>query len=141
MTDLIIERVDVWVAGIKDKIGGLSHLLSSLRKVGADLDFILARRAPEKPGEGVVFLTPLRGDTEIAAAAMLGFTVTTSIDTLRIIGENVPGVAEKLTAALAGAGINLHGFSGAVIGTSFIIYISFDNAQDAAKAEAILKRL
>jgi hypothetical protein len=141
MMDLIVERVDVWVASIKDKIGGLSHLLSGLRKVGADLDFVLARRAPDKPGEGVVFLTPLRGDTEIAAAAMLGFNLTTSIDTLRIEGENVPGVAEKLTAALAAAGINLHGFSGAVIGTSFIIYISFENAQDVVKAEAILKQL
>jgi len=139
--DLIVERADVWVASIKDKIGGLSYLLSSLRKVGADLDFVLARRAPDKPGEGVVFLTPLRGDTEIAAANMLGFNVTTSIDTLRIEGENQPGAAEKMTAALAAAGINLHGFSGAVIGKSFIIYISFDNAPDAAKAEAILKRL
>jgi len=139
--DLIVERADVWVASIKDKRGGLSHLLASLRTVGADLDFILARRAPDKPGEGVVFLTPLRGDTEIAAAAMLGFNVATSIDTLRIEGENVPGAAALLTAALAEGGINLHGFSGAVIGKSFVIYVSFDNAQDVAKAEAILKQL
>ena len=139
--DLIVERVDVWAASIRDRIGGLSHLLSGLRKVGADLEFVIARRVPDKPGEGVVFVTPLRGDAEISAAAMLGFNVTTSLDTLRVEGENVPGMAEKLTAALAEARINLHGFSGVVIGTRFIIYISFDNIQDAGKAEAIIKQL
>ena len=119
----------------------MSYILSSLRQVGADLDFIIARRAPDKPGTGVVFITPLRGDTEIAAAAMLGFNVTTSLESLRIEGENIPGVAEKLTEALAAAGLNLHGFSGAVIGKRFIVYISLDTERDAEKAAAILKQL
>ncbi len=48
--DLIVERVDVWAASTVDKPGGLSGILKGLHEAGADLDFIIARRAPEKPG-------------------------------------------------------------------------------------------
>ena len=141
MMETIVERVDVWAAGIKDAPGALAKILSGLRAAGADLDFIIARRAPDKPGTGVVFVTPLRGDREIAAAATLGFNVTSSIKSVRIEGENRPGVAAELMGKLAAAGINLHGFSGAVIGPKFILYIGLDTAEDAAKAVAILERL
>jgi hypothetical protein len=138
MMDLIVERVDVWAASIKDKPGGLANILSGLADAGADLDFIIARRAPEQPDGGVVFVTPLRGDVEVAAAATLGFNVTTSLKSLRVEGDNKPGVASKLTQKIAAAGINLHGFSAAVIGARFIMYISFDTAEDAERAAEIL---
>jgi len=140
MKNLIVERVDVWAAKIEDKPGGLAKILTGLKDAGADLDFVIARRATEKPGTGVVFVTPLRGDREVAAASTLGFNVTSSLKSLRIEGENKPGVAAELTNRLADAGINLHGLSAAVIGTKFIIYISLDNAEDAAKAAKIIKK-
>lgn len=139
MMDTIVERVDVWVAGIKDAPGGLAKILSGLRNAGVDLDFIIARRAPDKPGTGVVFLTPLRGDAEVSAAATLGFNVAGSIKSVRIEGENKPGVAAGMTEKLAKAGLNLHGLSAAVIGSKFIMYIGLDTAEDAAKAADILK--
>ena len=139
MRETIVERVDVWAAGIKDTPGGLAKILSGLRDAGADLDFIIARRSPDKPGNGVVFVTPLRGDREVAAAATLGFNVTSSIKSVRVEGENRPGVAAELTEKLAAAGINLHGFSGAVIGTRFILYIGLDSIEDAAKAVALIE--
>ncbi len=67
--DLIVKRVEVWAASIKDQVGGLARKLKGLKEAGADLDFVIARRTPEDPGKGVVFVTPLRGDREIAAAA------------------------------------------------------------------------
>ena len=140
MKDLFVERVDVWAASIKDEPGSLAHMLAALREGGADLDFILTRRAPEKPGTGVVFITPLRGDREIAAAANLGFNVTSSVHSVRVEGENKPGIAAELTGKLAAAGINLRGFSAAVIGTKFILYIGLDNAADAVKAVKILQQ-
>jgi len=139
--DLIVERVDVWAASIKkDEPGGLSHVLTGLREAGADLDFIIARRAPEKPGTGVVFVTPLRGDREVAAAADLGFNVTSSVHSVRVEGENKPGVAAGLTEKLAEARINLRGLSAAVIGARFILYIGLDSADDAEKAVNILQQ-
>jgi hypothetical protein len=138
--DLIVERVNVWAASIRDKVGGLAHLLAGLRDAGADLDFVIARRAAEKPGEGVVFVTPLRGDREIAAAARLGFNVTSSVNAVRIEGDNKPGVAAEVTEKLAAAGINLKGFSAAVIGPRFIFYIGLDSAKDAEKVLNILQQ-
>jgi hypothetical protein len=141
MTKMTVEHVDVWAAPITDKPGGLANILAGLRDAGADLDFIIARRAPDQPGKGVVFVTPLRGDREVNAAANLGFDVTRSLHELRVQGENKPGVAANLTEKLAAAKINLRGFSGAVIGTRFILYIGLDSAEDAKKAAAVIKKL
>jgi hypothetical protein len=138
--DLIVERVNVWAATIRDKVGGLAYLLTGLRDAGADLDFIIARRSPEKPGTGVVFVTPLRGDREVAVAAELGFNVTKSVKAVRIEGDNRPGITAEITEKLAAAGINLRGLSAAVIGTRFIIYIGLDSSADALEAADILKQ-
>ena len=70
--DFMVERADVWAAAIEDKPGSLAELLDALRSAGADLQFIIARRAPEKPGTGVVFVTPLQSDREIRLAAQVG---------------------------------------------------------------------
>ncbi|MGN5478611.1 hypothetical protein ACTMU2_21160 [Cupriavidus basilensis] len=59
--ELLVEQVEVWVASIPDKPGGLAGILTTLHDVGADLQLIIARRSPDKPGEGVVFVTPLQG--------------------------------------------------------------------------------
>jgi len=138
--DTIVESVNVWAAPIKDKVGGLSRLLTGLREAGADLDFILARRTPENPGLGVVFVTPLRGDREIDAAAQLGFNATSSVQSVRIEGDNRPGITSEITQKLADAGISLRGLSAAVIGKTYIIYIGFDSAEDAKTALETLKQ-
>jgi hypothetical protein len=140
MKNVVAERVDVWAASIKDEPGGLAKVLSSLRDAGADLELIIARRAPEEPGTGVVFLAPLRGDEEVSTAAMLGFNVTSSVQSVRVEGDNEPGVAAVLSEMLAQAGINLRGLTAAAMGTRFIMYIGLDSAADAAKVIEILRQ-
>lgn len=137
--ELIVERVDVWAAGIKDEPGALAKILAELQAAGADLDFVLARRAPEKPGTGVVFITPLNGDEEIKAAAALGFNVTSSVQCVRVEGNNAPGVGATLTGKLAEAGINLRGLSAGVIGMRYVLYIGLDSGADADKAVSVLQ--
>jgi hypothetical protein len=137
--DLLVERADVWAATIQDKPGGLAELLSTLRSAGADLQFIIARRAPEKPGTGVVFVTPLQSDREIRLAAQVGFNVSQSLHSVRVIGPDRPGVAAELTEKLADAGINLRGFSASVIGKQFAAYVAVDSLADANKAVEILR--
>ena len=138
--DLIVERVDVWAASIGDEPGGLAHILAPLRDAGANLDFIIARRSPEKPGKGVVFVAPLRGDVVIAAAANLGFNITNSVQSVCVKGMNKPGIAAKIAEMIAQAGINLRGLSAAVIGARFIMYIGLDSSEDAEKVLHILKQ-
>ena len=138
--DLIVELVDVWAASIPDRPGGLAGVLDPLREVGADLQFIVARRSPEKPGTGVVFVTPLQGDREIQAASETGFNVTQRLHSVRIIGANRPGVAAELTRRVSEQGINLRGFAAAVIGTQFVAYLGLDSLDDANKAIAVLEK-
>lgn len=137
--DAIVERAEVWVASMEDKPGGLASKLAALADAGADLGFLIARRSPEKPGTGVVFATPLRADAETAAAADVGFTLASSLHSVRIEGDNKPGVGSQLTATLADAGINLRGLSAAVIGARFVAHLAFDTADDSDKAMALLK--
>jgi len=137
--DLLVERVDVWAATIDDKPGGLAMLLDALRSAGADLQFIIARRAPYKPGTGVVFVTPLQNDRETRVAAQVGFNVAQSLHSVRVLGQDQPGVAAELTQKLADAGINLRGFSASVIGTRFSAYVAVDSLADANKAMEILR--
>lgn len=138
--DILVERVDVWAASITDKPGGLAGVLATLREAGADLQFIIARRAPEKPGTGVVFVTPLQGDREIRAAAVAGFNVTHSLHSIRIMGPDRPGIAAEMTQRLAEEGINLRGFAASVIGRQFVAYVAMDSLEDADKAMEILKK-
>ena len=138
--DLLVEHVDVWAASIPDQPGGLAGVLATLHEVGAELQFIIARRAPDHPGQGVVFVTPLQGDREIAAAAEVGFNVTQTLHSVRVMDRNRPGFAAELTQKLADAGINLRGFSAYVVGVQFISYVAVDSREDADKAIAILKQ-
>ena len=137
--DMIVERVDVWAAHISDKPGGLSWVLKGMREAGADLNFIIARRKPEKPGSGVVFVTPIRGDREVKAASTLGFSLTNSVSAVCVEGENKPGVGALLTGLIADAGINVRGISMAVLGTRFVAYIGFDGASDAETAIGVIQ--
>jgi hypothetical protein len=138
--ELLVEHVDVWAATIRDKPGALSGALAALRDAGADLQSIISRRAPDAPGEGVVFVTPLQGDREIDAAAQVGFNVTHTLHSVRVIGPDRRGIAAELTQKLAEAGINLRGFSASVIGPQFIAYVAVDSQEDANRAIEILEK-
>ena len=137
--DLLVNRVDVWTASIADKPGGLSRTLKGVYEAGADLDFVIARRAPDTPGTGAVFLTPIRGDREVEAASMLGFNLTSSVDSVRVEGDNVPGAAVNIAEMIANADINIRSFSAAVIGPRYIAYIGFDSSSDADRAAKVLQ--
>jgi hypothetical protein len=138
---LNVTRADVWAASIEDRPGGLAGKLAALAEAGAQLEFVIARRASERPGTGVVFLTPLKGSAQIGAAKKVGFEKTKSLHSLRVEGPDQPGLGAKMTQALAQVGINLRGLSAAAIGPRCVIYLALDSTADAAKAARLLKRL
>ena len=138
---LKINRADVWAATIKDRPGGLAEKLSALSKAKADLEFVLARRAPERRGEGVVFLTPIKGGKQTRAARAAGFMKTGNLHTLRVEGKDKPGMGAKLSQKLAAARVNLRGFSAAAIRGHFVAYLAVDTAAAAKKTMTVLKAL
>jgi len=137
--DLIVEKEDVWIASLEDKPGALAGKLTALADAGADLDSVIARRSPERPGMGVVFVTPLRGDAELKAASEIGFSAINRLHSVRVEGENQAGIAGKITDKLAGRGINLRGFSGAVVGKRFVLHLAFDTLELQEKAIQAIK--
>jgi hypothetical protein len=138
---MTVARADVWAANLDDRPGGLAEKLSALAEAGAQFEFVIARRAPDKPGAGVVFLTPLKGAAQMRAAKKAGFEKIKGLHSLRIEGPDEPGLGARMTLALAQAGINLRGLSAAAVGARSVVHLTLDSTADAAQATQILKRL
>ena len=138
---LKVSTVDVWAATLEDRVGGLAQKLAPLSAAGANLEFVIARRAPEKPGTGVVFVTPLTGDKQVKAGTDAGFLQTASLHSVRVEGPDRPGLGTMMAKALADARINLRGLSAAAIGRKFVAYLALDSVEDAEKAVRTLKTL
>jgi hypothetical protein len=138
---LNVTRADVWAASIDDRPGGLAEKLAALAEAGAQLEFVIARRAPDEPGTGVAFLTPLKGAAQIRAAKKAGFGRTESLHSLRVEGPDKPGLGARMTQALAQVGINLRGLTAAAIGPRCVVHLAFGSAADASKAVRLLKGL
>jgi hypothetical protein len=135
-----LKKVEVWAGEIADRPGGLSAMMEALSNAGATLEFVVSRRAPDRPGTGVVFLTPVKGVKQKNAARAAGLNTTDSLHSVRIEGPDRPGLGAKMTRALADAGINLRGVSAAALGRRAVTYLAFDNAADADNAIRTLKK-
>jgi hypothetical protein len=134
-----VDRVDVWAASMEDRPGGLADKLDALAQADIDLEFVNARRAPDKPGQGVVFVMPIKGARQIRTARKAGFEKTKSLHGIRIATGNKPGFSSELAKNIADADINLRAFSGASIGNRAIFYLAFDTEADANKALRLIK--
>ena len=138
---LEVQREDVWAAGIEDRPGALAEKLAVLAEAGAQLEFLIARRSSKKPGTAVVFLTPLKGAKQLAAARKAGLRKAKSLNSICVAGTDRPGLGAKITQALADRGINLRGLSAAVIGRRFVAHVAVDTRADATKAIRVLKAI
>ena len=135
-----VKKVDVWAGEVADRPGGLAATVAALSNAGANLEFLIARRAPDKPGTGVVFVTPVRGAKQKAAAQGAGLSMSDSLHSVRVEGPDRAGLGTKMTGALADAGINLRGISGAALGRRAVTYLGFDSGADADTAVRTLKK-
>lgn len=135
-----VKKVDVWAGEVADRPGGLAATVAALSNAGANLEFLIARRAPDKPGTGVVFVTPVRGAKQKAAAQGAGLSMSDSLHSVRVEGPDRAGLGAKMTGALADAGINLRGVSGAALGRRAVTYLGFDSGADADTAVRTLKK-
>ena len=138
---LKVSKVDVWTGTIEDRPGGAAAALHALSEAGANLEMVLARRAPEQPGKGVLFVSPIKTAKAVKAAQAAGLGKPIGIHSLRIEGGDRPGLGAAITRALAGAGISFRGLTAIAIGRKFISYVACDSAEDAARAAAVLKKI
>ena len=135
-----VTKAEVWTIEIPDATGVLADKLHGLAQAGADLDFLLGRRQPDKPGRSVAFATGIKGAKAVKAAKAAGFEKSTLVGALRVEGPNKPGGVYKLLAPIAAAGITLRGVSAQTIGNKFVTILAFNSPEEAKQAAAALKK-
>src|SRR6202043_2548366 len=128
--NLTVTKMDVWAAQIEDKPGGLAKLLGALAGAGADLECLVARRDPLKAGKGVAFLTPVKGADVRKAAKAEGLPPAEKKPTLKVEGNDKPGLGFRITSAIADSGVTLRRLSGIVVGRKFVAFLGFDGKAD-----------
>jgi hypothetical protein len=138
---LKVSRADLWTATIDDRAGGAADKLEPLAKAGTDFEFVFARRMPEQPGKGILFVTPVKGAKITKAAQETGFAKPDYMHSVRIEGANKPGTTAKIARAMAGAGLSFRALSATAVGRSFVSFVVLDNAADVASAVGVLKKL
>src|SRR5436309_2186789 len=138
---LKISRTDMWTVTIEDRAGGAADKIEPLAGAGANFEFVFARRTPEQPGKGVVFVTPVKGAKVVKVARSVGFEKPADIHGLRLEGSDRPGMSAKVMRTLADAGISFRATSASAVGRKFVCYIALDSAADAVRAASLLRRL
>jgi hypothetical protein len=139
-TPMKVTKVDVWAVEIADQPGGLARVLEALDEAGVTIECCIARRQSDRPGEGVVFVSPVKGKKAQDAARRAGLSAATDVATLRVEGPDRKGAGRALTEAIAAEGINVRGLSAAVLGNRYVAYFGFDTQADADRAAAAMKR-
>jgi hypothetical protein len=134
-------RAEVWAVSVDDRAGGVADKLEALAGAGANFEMVFARRTPEAAGQGVLFVTPLKGAKAQRAAASLGMGKPQTIYSVRVEGGDQAGLGAKIARALGDAGISFRGLSAIAMGRKFISYLALDSAEDADKAIRALKKI
>src|SRR3954471_24592850 len=111
-----VTKEEVWAGDLPDRSGGLAAVLEALGGAGASIDCVIARRRPDRPGSGVVFVTPVKGNKVQQAARAAGLGPAADLATVRVEGPDRPGLGGRLTRAVADAGVSMRGLTAAVLG-------------------------
>ena len=138
---LKVRKVDVWTGTIDDRPGGAAAALHALSEAGANLEMVLARRTPEQPGKGVLFVSPVKSAKAVNAAQGAGLGKPVGIHSLRVEGGDKPGLGAAICRALAGAGISFRGLTAIALGRKFVSYVACDTEEDAVRAVQVLRKL
>jgi hypothetical protein len=136
-----MQRVHVYHSEIEDRPGGIAAKLKPLAEAGAHLEYIYSERSASKPGMGNLYVAPLTGSGQLAAAKATGMHEVGDPIVMRVSGDDKAGLSGRLTQAWEMAGINLHGLVMSVVAGKFVGYATFDSVADANKAATILAEL
>jgi hypothetical protein len=136
-----MQRVHVYHAEVEDKPGGIAAKLKSLAEAGAHLEYVYSQRSNTKPGMGDIYVAPLSGAKEFAAAKAAGMKEVAEPIVMRVEGDDAKGLSGHLTQAWELAGINLHGLVMSVLNGRFVGYATFDSVADGNRAATLLAEI
>ena len=135
---LKITRAEILSAEVDDEPGGLARTLKAIADYGANLDCIVSRRCPDKPGKGVVFVSAPNRKKMYETPDQAGYHTLDRIPTLKVEGSDRPGLGAELTQIIGDTGVNMRGLTANKIGHKFACFIGFDSEEDRNTAETAL---
>ncbi len=138
---LTIRRIQVWCGEIPDRPGAAAGKLAHLAHAGADLEFVFTRPHPHRPGVSILFLAPIAGNEQMAAARRAELGPALDVFMLCVEGRNRPGISYDVMTNLAIAGLNLKGISISAVQDRFVAYLAFENLDVVTQAIQVLSTI
>ncbi len=133
-----VKKVDVWAADMVNRPGMLARALEALTEAGADMEFLVGRRATEKTSR--VFIAPIKGKKQKDAAKEVGFVPAVGMNALRVEGPDRRGLGSAMSRAIAAADVNIRGVTAARMGRKAIFYYAFKTPDETKSAAAALRK-
>jgi len=128
-----IRKLTLWRTDVAHRPGALAELLEPLAEVGADLQIVMGYRIPGQKERAVIELAPLATRKLAKAARTIGFAPA-GAPTLLVVGDNRPGLANRIARALADSGVNIAFLVAQVVGRRYSAVFGFDSEADLDKA-------
>lgn len=139
MKTIDVTSVQVWAGELDDRPGALASLLAQITLCArANIEFIVARPAPDHPGRSILYIAPLTTAEQQEAASAVGLRRAEQMHVLRLVGGDRPGLFAGVAGTLAQADINIHGVSAAAANGVAILYLRFATAAEAGAARELL---
>jgi hypothetical protein len=128
-----IRKLTLWRAEVPHRPGALAELLDPLAAAGADLQVVMGYRLPGAEARAVVEVAPITSRRAALAAGKARLEAG-GAPTLQVLGDNRPGLANRIAQALADSHVNIAFLVAQVIGKRYSAVFGFENEADLDKA-------
>ncbi len=128
-----IRKLTLWRAEVAHRPGALAALLDPLAAAGTDLQVVMGYRLPGDKARAVVEVAPITS-RRAALAAGKARLAAGGAPTLQVLGDNRPGLANRIAQALADSNVNIAFLVAQVIGKRYSAVFGFENEADLDKA-------
>jgi len=126
-------KLTLWRTGVAHRPGALAELLAPLAAAGADLSTVMGYRIPGNKTRAVIEVAPITSRRAALAAEKAGL-LPGGAPTLLVLGDNRPGLANRIALALADSGVNIAFLVAQVVGKRYSAVFGFENEADLDKA-------
>ena len=138
MGEFKIKKFPIWSVEVEDVAGATTGIYKVLADAGADIKFALGRPRSNKPDEAILFLAPIEGKEQQAAAKRAGMIPRPDVVGLQVDGPNRKGGNFKLTAALSHANVTVRALVTTVNDDHFTAVFALTSDKDAEVAAKVL---
>jgi hypothetical protein len=135
---ILVKRAQVWKIDTPNTPGTLASTLSPLAESKVDLDLVMGYSTHDRTA-ATVEVFPVDNPRAQRAARSVGFRKS-EIPCVTVTGRNEPGLARRITSALAEVGINLNFFIAQTVDSRFAGIFGFEAQSEADLAVKILRK-